>query len=63
MAAILECHSCGEYLAEVGDLDKGYGRKAYRVYDSVGNLSEGNGEYRLIECLACNYIGHIENFE
>jgi hypothetical protein len=61
MAAII-CPSCGEFLAEEGDLD----------YDSVANLAEkrckyyspGQGAHRvLVQCFACNYIGDIEYWE
>ena len=56
MAALMTCPSCGEVLAELGDMDKGKNRNFYRVYDSVGNLLEDDGDHRVIECLACKYF-------
>jgi hypothetical protein len=63
MAAIMQCPSCGEFLAEEGDLDKGQNRNFYRVYDSVANLAEKQGAHRVLECFACKYIGDIEYWE
>ena len=60
MAAIMKCPSC-EFLAEIGDMEKGRNRKPYRVYDSVANLIEEDGEKRVLECLACGYFAEIDN--
>jgi len=62
MAALMECPSCGEVLAEVGDEDKGEGRGSYRVYDSVANLAEEAGQDRALQCLACTYFGPMERW-
>lgn len=63
MAAIMQCPSCKRHLAELGDADKGQGRESYRVYDNVVNFAEAAGIRRVLECLACGYIGDIDKWE
>jgi len=62
MAAIMQCPSCKEFLAEEGDMDKGKGRNFYRVYDSVGNLLNNKGKYRALYCLSCEYFDNIDHW-
>lgn len=63
MAAIMQCPSCKSHLAELGDADKGQSREFYRVYDSVVNFAEAAGIRRVLECLACGYIGGIDQWK
>ena len=60
MAARMQCPSCGEFLAEEGDIDKGRNGKFYRVYDSVANMKREAGERRLLKCLVCGHSSDIE---
>ena len=56
MAAMMVCPSCGKYLAEFGDMDKGREGNWYRVYDSLENLAEHTGEYTINEKSYWNII-------
>lgn len=58
MAAKIQCPECGKMLKEYGDEMKD-AQGCYRVYDSLPNSIEKQGEHRLLECLQCRYVWEI----
>ena len=58
---LMKCPSCGKLLSEVGYLiNKEI--EGYRVYDSVINTREFNGNHRVVECLECERFAYIDRW-
>ena len=59
MAAKCQCPKCKKMLKEEGDQGK-QAQGEYRVYDNLGNSAVAAGKHRIVECLACGYMGRCD---